>query len=77
MTTIPEYTDKTILHYGNKHRGKALANVPASYLLFIYNEEYTMPPQLKKYIKDNLEALQKEDKMEKAQFNRNRRNEAR
>jgi len=77
MTVLKPLTDDSILHYGNKHRGKKLANVPASYLLFIYNEGYTMPALLKAYIVDNLEVLKKQDKDEKAQAKRDWRNQAR
>jgi uncharacterized protein (DUF3820 family) len=34
MTT---YTDKSLMPFG-KHKGTALANVPASYLLWIYDQ---------------------------------------
>lgn len=44
------------------HKGKALANVPAHYLLFIYENGYRMPDELKKYIEENKEVLLKEKK---------------
>lgn len=71
------WTDETWFHYGNKHRNKKLKDVPASYLLFIYNEEYTMPPQLKAYIVDNLQVLKKQELEEKKEAYRNWRNSAR
>lgn len=77
MTTLKPWTDETVLHYGNKHRGKKLANVPATYLLFIHNEGYTMPPQLRAYILENLEALKKQEKDEKKEAYRDWRNSAR
>lgn len=41
------------------HKGKALANVPAKYLLYLYNNGVDHS-QLKKYIEANMDALQKE-----------------
>lgn len=77
MTDLKPYTDETILHYGTKHRGKKLANVPANYLIFIYEQDYTMPAQLKAYIRENLDALKTELKREIADFKRDWRNSAR
>lgn len=44
-----------------KHKGEALANVPAHYLIFIY-ENFSLPENLQKYIRDNLEGLRQEVK---------------
>lgn len=77
MTQLKPWDDTTILHYGNKHRGKKLGEVPATYLLFIHEEGYTMPPQLRAYIVDNLEALKKQAKDEKKEAYRDWRNNTR
>lgn len=62
------FDDKTIMPFG-KHKGEKLANVPAGYLIYIY-ENLQLSEPLKKYIKDNMEAL----KMEKKRTNQNNYN---
>ncbi len=47
-----------------KHKGEKMANVPASYLLWLNEQEY-VKGHLKNYITDNLEALKKEVENEK------------
>lgn len=49
-------TDSSILQFGNKHKGKKLADVPDSYLLWIY-ENLNLPLDLKQYIESNLDAI--------------------
>ena len=56
---MEKYTDKTILQFG-AHKGKALANVPAGYLLYLHGEG-CKNVMLRNYIEDNLEALKKEE----------------
>lgn len=52
--------DNSIMPFG-KHKGKKLANVPAQYLLWLYNQqEFVISSNLKDYISDNLEVLQQE-----------------
>lgn len=61
-------TDESIMPFG-KHKGKEMANVPASYLLWIY-DEWTLPnprfgfvhQEVKAYIEVNLDVLKKEVK---------------
>lgn len=52
-----------------KYKGHKLANVPADYLIFIY-EEYNLQAPLKKYIADNLQGLKQEVKLAKAEKRR-------
>lgn len=54
------YDDKTLMPFG-KHQGTALANVPAAYLLWCY-ENIALSPPMKEYIKDNFGALKAEVK---------------
>ena len=61
-------TDQSIMSFG-KYKGHKLANIPAEYLIFIYNE-YTLQPPLKKYIADNLQGLQQEVKLAKSEKRR-------
>lgn len=49
------YTDQTPMPWG-MHKGKALANVPDSYLLWLYTENKAQGA-LKEYIKGNLGSI--------------------
>lgn len=57
MLTTP-FTDSTPMPFG-KYVGKALVNVPAHYLLYLYNNGCDHK-QLRQYIEENLDALNKE-----------------
>lgn len=50
-------TDDDVIPFGKKYEGIKLANVPNSYLKFIYEEGYNIPAHLKKYIEDNWEVI--------------------
>lgn len=54
-------TDKTIMPFG-KHAGSCLAAVPASYLLWFYEQDWAEEryPAIYKYCKKNEEALYKD-----------------
>lgn len=56
---LPKLRDESILNWGKKYNGVKLANVPNSYLKFIYEEKYNIPPDLKEYIEDNWEVINK------------------
>lgn len=77
MTTLPPLTDQSIFHYGNKYRGKKMSEVPASYFIFIFENNYTMSELIKNYIKDNMAALKIEAKKEKKEAYRDWKNSAR
>lgn len=51
-------TDTTLMPFG-KHKGVALANVPAQYLLWLYKEGKCFG-ELRKYIESNMAVLQME-----------------
>ena len=53
-------TDETIMPFG-AHRGKKLANVPANYLIWMY-ENKRLVPYLEEYVKDNWLVLETEIK---------------
>lgn len=55
-----EYNDNTIMPFG-KYKGYKLANVPASYLLWAF-ENLDLKENLKSYIKKNKDALDAEVK---------------
>ena len=52
--------DTDILDWGKQHKGKALANVPSAYLIWMYEQAKGVPVEYRLYIKDNLDVLQKE-----------------
>ena len=57
---IPKFTDESIMPFG-KHKGEKMANIPASYLLWLYEDSgFLADGLLKDYIKENLEDLKKE-----------------
>lgn len=47
--------DSSLMPFG-KYKGQKLANVPASYMLFIY-DNYELHDNLKEYIKKNKDVL--------------------
>lgn len=55
---MEELTDESIMPFG-KHKGTKLANVPADYLLFCY-QNYKLIAPLKKYIEDNMDSIKQE-----------------
>lgn len=52
--------DNSLMTFG-KYKGVKIANVPASYLIYIY-ENGRLYGDLKEYIEDNLEVLKEEVK---------------
>lgn len=50
--------DTSIMPFG-KYKGEKLANVPASYLLWLHKENKCFG-ELKKYIEDNMDGLKQE-----------------
>lgn len=59
MANHIKYTDETPMPFG-KYKGAALINVPASYLVWLYDNGYVKNLSLKDYIEDNMELLRKE-----------------
>lgn len=62
------YTDQSLMPWG-MHKGSKLANVPASYLVYLYENNLKAGP-LKTYIEGNLEHLRMEAKMNAKQNRR-------
>lgn len=60
MNPAQPFTDSTPMPFG-KYMGKPMINVPAVYLLFLYNDGCTHAG-VRQYINDNLDALKKEAK---------------
>lgn len=52
-------TDNSPMPFG-KHRGKAMVDVPAVYLLWLYNNPSFEDGPVKKYILNNLDVINKE-----------------
>jgi len=53
-----EITDSFIMPFG-KYEGEKIGNVPASYLIYMYESKFLFG-DVKKYVGDNLNVLQKE-----------------
>lgn len=53
-----EYTDESVITFG-LHKGKRLIDIPASYLIYLYDNGLTNGP-LGDYIKENMDVLRKE-----------------
>jgi hypothetical protein len=63
----PPYTDESLMPFG-KYKGQALANVPAHYLLWCY-ENIDLRDPLKTYIVSNLDVIK--DEVKKRQQKKN------
>lgn len=59
MTFIEPFQDNDLMPFG-KHKGKALVNVPASYLVHIFEAGYSMDERLRRYIINNMDVLKKQ-----------------
>jgi uncharacterized protein (DUF3820 family) len=55
----PTITDATPMPFG-RFKGKAMRDIPAHYLLYIYNKGWVRYEGVRKYIQDNLQYLNKE-----------------
>lgn len=58
MAANSEITDNSLMSFGI-HKGSKMANVPADYLLFLYDNGKCFG-ELKKYIERNLDVLRSE-----------------
>jgi len=65
---LPELTDQSLMPFG-KHQGEKLVNVPARYLLYIF-ENFTLHDNLRAYIKKNKDVLEAEVKRANQQMRR-------
>ena len=55
--SIPVFTDNDIMPFG-QHCGKKMANVPAVYLIYIYDKGWCNNyPGVKQYIQNNMDVL--------------------
>jgi len=60
VTVTAKFTDTTPMPFG-KFQGKTMANVPAVYLLWLYNKGCNHAG-VRQYIMDNMDCLNKEAK---------------
>lgn len=60
--------DNSIMPFG-KYKGQKMANIPASYLIWIY-ENSKCTPEIAYYINNNLDVLREEIKREEAKKSR-------
>ena len=63
-----QFTDKSIMPFG-MHKGKQMADVPAEYLLFLY-ENNKCYGDVKNYIKENLEVIKSQIAFDKKKNNK-------
>lgn len=59
---MEKITDSSLMPYG-KYKGKKMANIPASYLLWMYRNDKLFKA-LEVYVEENMDALEKEEKEE-------------
>lgn len=57
--SVKELTDDSPMPIG-KYKGTRMEEVPAYHLIYMYDSEFSMPENLKAYIKDNYQALKLE-----------------
>lgn len=67
---MPRLDDDSPMPFG-KYRGKAMAEVPASYLLWLYRQTTKLDTSVHAYIIDNLDVLKKEEEEEKQKYRKN------
>lgn len=60
---MPKIDDNSLMSFG-QYKGQKMANVPASYLLWLDDQPW-LKPDLKAYIKENKDVLAKEAPHEK------------
>ena len=59
---MKKITDNSLMPYG-KYKGKKMANIPASYLLWMYRNDKLFKA-LEVYVEENMDVLEKEEKEE-------------
>lgn len=52
-------TDESLMPFG-KHKGKAMANIPAHYLLWLWENADSLRNPVKEYIERNLDVIKTE-----------------
>lgn len=60
---LPDLTDSDLMPTG-KHKGEKMEDIPAKYLLYIYENDMCNA-RVRKYIEDNLDVIKQQIKMEK------------
>lgn len=58
MKLAPKLTDNSLMPFG-QYQGEKMANIPASYLVWLYKEGVT-DRAVKEYIEENMDALEAE-----------------
>lgn len=56
------FTDDSIMPFG-KHKGKAMANIPARYLLWLHENATDLRGPVKGYIDANIDVIKREVEM--------------
>lgn len=72
MSNLPlPMTDESLMPFG-KYKGKAMANVPAYYLLWVWENVNPLRDPLKTYIETNLDVIKEEVKRSQQKKNANK-----
>lgn len=58
-------TDESLMPFG-KHKGEKMEDVPATYLMWLYENDKCNQP-VREYIEDNMDVLEKEVRENKTQ----------
>jgi len=68
VNKVEPLTDKSLMPYG-KHKGVAMANVPAEYLLWMRGnipQDDDLNKSIRAYIEDNIDLLEEEEEVKHA-----------
>lgn len=52
-------TDESLMPFGDAHKGTPMADVPASYLMYLYDDGLK-PGNVRTYIEENMDSITKE-----------------
>jgi len=63
QNTNDKLTNNSLMPFG-KHKGKKMANVPYTYLLWLWRESNNKSGNVFDYIRENLDALKAEEKQD-------------
>lgn len=58
MKAYEPVTEETLLAYGRQHRGKPLKDVPASYLVWMYEHGRDVPKKYSDWILERIDLLE-------------------
>jgi len=66
---VGKMTDESLMPFG-KYKGYAMVNIPADYLLWLYENATQLRSDMKTYLEDNIDVI-------RAEVNRSKKNQRR